>query len=174
MALIQLTLYPVHASCHAINKIDSCEALRWHHRLRLVPPPRSLDSLEDANFWPSSPQASFKALQPGELFLFKLHAPRNFIVGGGFFTRFLPLPLSLAWAAFGEANGARSLEEVRTRIGKYRKHPIGPTEDPHIGCILLGEPFFFEDSEWILKSGAFRIHSDSSKKKGSPRRMQPM
>lgn len=113
-------------------------------------------SVEEVNFWRPSATASFKALQPGELFLFKLHAPRNFIVGGGFFTRFLPLPLSLAWGAFGEANGARSLEEVRTRISKYRKKPIGPTEDPYIGCILLGEPFFFEQSEWIPSPADFK------------------
>ena len=28
---------------------------------------------------------SFGALQPSELFLFKLHSPNNFIVGGGLF-----------------------------------------------------------------------------------------
>lgn len=113
-------------------------------------------SVEEVNFWRPSATASFKALQPGELFLFKLHAPRNFIVGGGFFTRFLPLPLSLAWGAFGEANGARSLEEVRTRISKYRKQPIAPTEDPYIGCILLGEPFFFDKSDWIPSPADFK------------------
>ena len=91
----------------------------------------------------------FKVLQWGEPFLFKLHAPRNFIVGGGFFTKFLRLPVSLAWETFGEANGARSLDEVRIRIAKYRKQPIGPTEDPVIGCILLEEPFFFEERDWI-------------------------
>jgi len=112
--------------------------------------------VEEVNFWRPSPTATFKALQPGELFLFKLHAPRNFIVGGGFFTRFLPLPLSLAWAAFGEANGARSLEEVRFRISKYRKQPIGITEDPYIGCILLNEPFFFNKEDWIPSPADFK------------------
>lgn len=112
--------------------------------------------VEEVNFWRPSPQASFKALQPGEMFLFKLHAPRNFIVGGGFFTRFLPLPLSLAWAAFGEANGARSLGEVRARISKYRKRPITPIEDPYIGCILLNEPFFFAESDWIPSPADFK------------------
>jgi putative restriction endonuclease len=112
--------------------------------------------VEEVNFWRPSPQASFKALQPGEMFLFKLHAPRNFIVGGGFFTRFLPLPLSLAWAAFGEANGARSLTEVKARISKYRKRPITPNEDPHIGCILLNEPFFFAESDWIPSPADFK------------------
>jgi putative restriction endonuclease len=101
------------------------------------------------NFWRPSSTATFKALQWGEPFLFKLHSPRNFIVGGGFFTKFLQLPVSLAWEAFGEANGATSLEQVRLRIAKYRKHSIGPTEDPQIGCILLEEPFFFEESDWI-------------------------
>ena len=112
--------------------------------------------VEEVNFWRPSPTATFKALQPGELFLFKLHSPRNFIVGGGFFTRFLPLPLSLAWSAFGEANGAKSLEEVRLRISKYRKQPIRVTEDPYIGCILLNEPFFFEEKDWIPSPADFK------------------
>jgi putative restriction endonuclease len=109
----------------------------------------SKESVEEVNFWRPSSQAAFKALQWGEPFLFKLHAPRNFIVGGGFFTKFLKLPVSLAWETFGEANGAQSLAEVRVRIAKYRKEPIGPTEDPVIGCILLEEPFFFEQRDWI-------------------------
>ena len=32
--------------------------------------------------WSPSPDASFRALQTGEPFLFKLHSPRNFIAGG--------------------------------------------------------------------------------------------
>ncbi len=113
--------------------------------------------VEEVNFWKPSSQLGFKVLQWGEPFLFKLHAPRNFIVGGGFFTKFLKLPVSLAWETFGEANGARSLEEVRIRIAKYRKHPIGPTEDPLIGCILLEEPFFFSEEDWIPVPSDFRI-----------------
>ena len=105
--------------------------------------------VDEVNFWKPSSQLGFKVLQWGEPFLFKLHAPRNFIVGGGFFTKFLRLPVSLAWQTFGEANGAQSLDEVRIRIAKYRKQPIGPTEDPVIGCILLEEPFFFEEQDWI-------------------------
>lgn len=112
--------------------------------------------VEEVNFWRPSPTASFKALQAGEMFLFKLHSPRNFIVGGGFFTRFLPLPLSLAWAAFKEANGARSLAEARVRISKYRRTAIAPNEDPYIGCILLNEPFFFEETEWIPSPSDFK------------------
>ena len=47
---------------------------------------RSRPHLDEVNFWAPSAR-SFKALTPGELFLFKLHAPRNAIVGGGVFVR---------------------------------------------------------------------------------------
>jgi putative restriction endonuclease len=119
--------------------------------------------VEEVNFWRPSSQQGFNVLQWGAPFLFKLHAPRNFIVGGGFFTRFLRLPVSLAWETFREANGARSLEEVRIRIGKYRKQPIGPAEDPVIGCILLEEPFFFEEADWIPSPADFRGPTQTGK-----------
>src|SRR5437879_6216282 len=79
--------------------------------------------VDEVNFWRPSPTAGFKALRPGEVLLFKLHSPWNCIAGGGFFTRFLHLPISLAWDAFGEGNGVRSLAEMRARIAKYRKMP---------------------------------------------------
>lgn len=123
----------------------------------------SKESVDEVNFWRPSSTATFKALQWGEPFLFKLHSPRNFIVGGGFFTKFLQLPVSLAWDAFGEANGATSLEEVRLRIAKYRKHSIGPTEDPQIGCILLEEPFFFAESDWIPSPTDFKAPTQVGK-----------
>jgi putative restriction endonuclease len=105
--------------------------------------------VEEVNFWRPSPNATFKILKPGEPFLFKLHSPRNFIVGGGFFAKFIQLPVSLAWDAFGEANGTRSLDEVKNRIAHYRKQIVSTYFDPVIGCILLEEPFFFQPNEWI-------------------------
>jgi len=123
----------------------------------------SKESVDEVNFWRPSSTATFKALQWGEPFLFKLHSPRNSIVGGGFFTKFLQLPVSLAWDAFGEANGATSLEEVRLRIAKYRKHSIGPAEDPQIGCILLEEPFFFPESDWIPSPPDFKAPTQVGK-----------
>jgi hypothetical protein len=42
----------------------------------------SRSSAEEVNFWKPSSGVPFKALQTGEPFLFKLHAPRNFIAGG--------------------------------------------------------------------------------------------
>lgn len=106
-------------------------------------------SIDEVNFWQPSGRRNFRALSPGELFLFKLHAPRNFIVGGGLFGHFTILPASLAWDAFGEKNGAASLEEMRVRIGRYRRVETSPLEDYQIGCILLEQPFFLPQDEWI-------------------------
>lgn len=109
---------------------------------------RHRSDLEEVNFW--SPSATtFHALDPGELFLFKLKAPRHFIVGGGIFVHANTLPCSLAWAAFGEANGAHSASEMRQQIVRYRKSDLDPRSDFVIGCRILAQPFFFEDSEWI-------------------------
>ncbi len=120
-------------------------------------------AVEEVNFWKPSPEGKFRVLQPGEIFLFKLHAPRNFIAGGGFFSKFIQLPVSLAWDAFGEANGARSLAEVRGRVAKYRRTPFVPGEDPQIGCILLEEPFFWKESDWIGVSEDFRLNTVQGK-----------
>jgi putative restriction endonuclease len=92
---------------------------------------------------------NFRALQPGELFLFKLHAPRNAIVGGGIFAYATALPWSRAWEAFREANGARSAQEMRTRIARYRKTDPNDRSDFEIGCRILTQPFFFEERDWI-------------------------
>jgi putative restriction endonuclease len=109
---------------------------------------RQLPACDEVNFW--APSATiFRALQPGELFLFKLHAPRNFIVGGGIFAYANVLPCSLAWTAFGEANGACSAEEMRQRIARYRRIDPNDKSDFTIGCRILTQPFFLEERDWI-------------------------
>lgn len=102
---------------------------------------------DEVNFWTPSANTAFRALSPGEPFLFKLHAPRNVIVGGGFFDGYSALPLSLAWLAFGENNGAPSRAECLERIRRYRRADVTP--DPVIGCIILQRPFFFHERDWI-------------------------
>lgn len=74
---------------------------------------------DEVNFWQPSGTRNFKVLQSGEPFLFKLHAPHNFIVGGGFFVRYSALPASLAWDAFGQKNGVTSLSDLRERVHRY-------------------------------------------------------
>ena len=68
---------------------------------------------DEVNFWQPSGSRVFRALQPGEPFLFKLHSPDNFVVGGGHFVRYSALPASLAWDAFGLKNGVGSLEDAQ-------------------------------------------------------------
>ncbi|MEQ8484676.1 MAG: HNH endonuclease [Pseudomonadales bacterium] len=109
---------------------------------------RARSELNEVNFWAPS-AVNFRALSPGELFLFKLHAPRNFIVGGGIFAYSTALPCSLAWDAFGAANGVSNLIEMRERIGRYRREPLDHRYDFEIGCRILTQPFFFEELYWI-------------------------
>ena len=52
---------------------------------------------DEINFWQPGGNREFHTLSPGEPFLFKLHSPMNFIVGGGFLARYSPLPAELAW-----------------------------------------------------------------------------
>ena len=109
-----------------------------------------LDRLDEVNFWQPSGQQQFRALQIGEPFLFKLHSPDDYIVGGGFFSHFTILPASIVWKAFGEKNGALTEEEMRARIARYRRAPNpGAADDYQIGCILLESPFFFDRADWV-------------------------
>jgi len=109
----------------------------------------SLPGIDEINFWQPSGKTIFCALKPGEPFLFKLHSPLNYIVGGGFFAHSTILPISLAWQAFGVKNGAASLIEMRSRIEKYKRLSSSSKDDYPIGCILIEQPFFFDRSEWI-------------------------
>lgn len=104
---------------------------------------------DEVNFWKPGGHANFKALNEGDLFLFKLHSPKNYIVGGGIFLKFSALPASLAWEAFGIANGAKSPLELKNRIYKYKKTNRLSDPDPSIGCIILSMPFYFDEQDWI-------------------------
>lgn len=110
---------------------------------------RSRSPLDEVNFWQPGGSRRFRTLQPGEPFLFKLHSPENFIVGGGFFAHASLLPASLAWEAFGDKNGAATFEEMRQRIGKYRRTSFSLRDDPKIGSIILVQPFFLDEIDWI-------------------------
>lgn len=125
-----------------INLVVAVTDGDWFEMLRRQP------DIGEVNFWAPS-AANFRALQPGELFLFKLHAPRNVIVGGGIFAYANALPCSLAWEAFGLANGARSVREMRARIAKYRRADPDGRSDFDIGCRILTQPFFLDEPEWI-------------------------
>jgi putative restriction endonuclease len=116
----------------------------WYRFLRERSP-------EDINFWqPSGHQQQFKAIDKGAPFLFKLKAPYNAIGGIGFFSVQAFLPISVAWDAFGERNGCATFFNLKRMIDIYRhKREKEPQENPIIGCLILTNPVFFNDDEWI-------------------------
>jgi len=99
--------------------------------------------LNEVNFWRPAGGRRFNVLDHGEPFFFKSHFPHNRVVGGGFYSGFVPLPISEAWDLYGEGNGVASLQEMRTRVSRYRTRAIGPREDPVIGCIFIRDIRFF-------------------------------
>ncbi len=102
------------------------------------------------NFWTPGKKA-FKALRPGGLFLFKLHSnaqreENGEIVGGAYFCGYERMQLAEAWDKFGNGNGTGNLQDIEQKITKYReRNDMEP--DSEIGCVILENPFFFE--EWI-------------------------
>ena len=110
---------------------------------------RRQSDLDEVNFWQPGGTRQFRALSPGDLFLFKLHSPRDYIVGGGLFAHSSLMPISLAWSAFGRANGASSLAEMRERTLHYRRTTAHEREDFAVGCILLTQPFFLPEERWV-------------------------
>ena len=102
---------------------------------------------EDINFWQPGGKSSFKVLEKGAPFLFKLKYPANVIGGIGFFSSHTFLPINMAWDVFGNRNGCDTFNEFQHLIFQYRadKANINPT----IGCIVLTNPIFFKKEDWI-------------------------
>jgi len=129
---------------------------QWFDFLRnqAARPSPPAEPLDEVNFWQPSPDSQFRAIGPGDLFLFKLHrsartAHKDLIAGGGVFARYSILPISIAWDAFESKNGAASFSEMRRQISQYRRIQDNPFEDFKICCIILTQPFFFNESEWF-------------------------
>ena len=102
---------------------------------------------DEVNFWQPSARAPFTGLEPGAPFLFKLKRPNDHFAGGGWFVKFTILPLSLAWDAFKEKNGAATRREFEQLIRPLTPDP--DARDPEIGCTILSTPFFWPKERWI-------------------------
>ena len=126
------------------------------------------------NFWtPGS--TSFKVLEAGELFLFKLHKKKNSgvngeVVGGGYFSHFERLTMSDAWKKYGIGNGAATFDEMCASL-KRVKEKNNVKNDETIGCIILKDVFFFdklieEPSDWkksIVRGKSYTLEDDIGK-----------
>lgn len=112
----------------------------WYNYLKRINP-------EDVNFWQPGGNANFRILSAGGPFLFKLKSPINEIAGVGFFSSQTFLPINMAWDVFGERNGCESFDRFKQMILQYRtdKENLNPT----IGCIVLTNPIFFKQEDWL-------------------------
>jgi putative restriction endonuclease len=140
--------------------VDGCVAITDNDWLRFL---RSRAPLPEVNFWRPGGNAAFRALSPGEPLLFKLHRPENFVVGGGFFAHFAMLPVSLAWETFSEAKGARTFAEMRERVERYRRVPPDPRANYQIGCVILEDPFFLPNDNWLTAPADFHLSTQGGK-----------
>ena len=108
------------------------------------------------NFWTSGTR-KFKALRPGDVFLFKLHNKKTDnengkIVGGGYFLYYEQISVLEAWEKYGRGNGRESLEKLQESLHSIQKKDATSPDD-RIGCIILENIFFFdneidEPSDW--------------------------
>jgi putative restriction endonuclease len=127
---------------------------------------QSRSPLDEVNFWQPGGTIEFRRLQPGELFLFRLKSPINKIAGGGTFSFATLFPISGAWEAFGEKNGVPSFSELFNAIRHYRSRngATNTTSDTQIGCIVLQNPFFLAEHDWIATPTDYHLNLVQGKK----------
>lgn len=106
-------------------------------------------SPEDINFWQPGGKLKFRAINPGAPFLLRLKAPINKIAGIGFFSTHSLLPIDFAWEVFQERNGVNSMETFKRKINTYRSPDNSLEKNPVIGCVILTNPVFFHEEDWI-------------------------
>lgn len=123
------------------------------------------------NFWtPGS--TSFKVIEAGELFLFKLHNKKNSgvngeVAGGGYFSHFERLNMADAWKKYGIGNGAATYDEMCASLKKV-KEKNNCKDEKTIGCIILKDVFFCdklieEPIDWkksIVRGKSYKIDDE--------------
>jgi len=114
----------------------------WFDYLRKLKP-------EDINFWQPSGLTKFKAIEKGSPFLLKLKSPINKIAGIGFFASHSILPIHFAWEVFQNRNGTQQFSDFYSKIRSYRDSSNSIENNLNIGCIVLTDPIFFDEPDWI-------------------------
>ena len=120
----------------------------WYCCLRDLP-----EAPDEVNFWQPSGGRNFRVIEAGAPFFFRLKQPHYAIAGFGLFASFQPAPAWLAWRSFGVKNGANTYAELITRIARYNPKlagvPIERAGSAEIGCIMVAQPVFFPENQWI-------------------------
>ncbi|MHB9315005.1 HNH endonuclease [Fusobacterium polymorphum] len=105
---------------------------------------------KQVNFWTSGTK-KFKAIESGDLFLFKLHNKKSTgengeIVGGGYFSYYDKMTIPDTWKKYGRGNGRESLDSMMKSLkGIQEKNNMQSSIE--IGCIILENVFFLD--KWI-------------------------
>jgi putative restriction endonuclease len=114
---------------------------------------REQGPLDEVNFWRPSDTRTPRQLLPGTPVLFKLRKQYGgWVVGYGVFARHDVIPAWLAWESFGIKNGAESFKQMRARIERLRgdtRIARGSSGDYEIGCLMLSEPVFLAQENWV-------------------------
>lgn len=127
--------------------------LGWYRFLHAHP------ELDEINFWTPSAHHAVRA-EPGEPFLFKLKSPDNAICGFATFLRWVRLPPWLAWDCFGLGNGCSSLDAMLARVTRLRQGmDHRGAHVGQIGCVLLGEPVWFDQPDWVRQPAGWPARS---------------
>jgi putative restriction endonuclease len=114
---------------------------RWFDFLRRRAP------WEEVNFWKPTP-ATFKAIDEGGIFAFRLKSPRALIGGYGILASAINVPIQFAWDGLGQANGCSTVSELVDAITKYRDGK-DITAQSLFGCRVLVDPVFFPEDQWF-------------------------
>ncbi|MBS27689.1 MAG: hypothetical protein CL566_02005 [Alphaproteobacteria bacterium] len=112
---------------------------------------RSTDSNRFVNFWTPTPW-NVTGLNKGEHWYFMLKSPVRKVGGFGLFHEYREMQASEAWHYFGSANGVLDRSELVSRIQAYaskRSSNFANVRDPVIGCVVLADPMFYDDSEFF-------------------------
>lgn len=120
--------------------------IEWFNFLRgLQPPP------DEVNFW--QPSAHGFSFPPGTPLFFKLKKDDGDAVAGfGIVARYETATPRLAWEAFTEKNGAPSYDVMESRIIRYVSADKWTSGFAHrIGCIMLSQPVFFDETDWVAR-----------------------
>lgn len=130
---------------------------QWFNFLRTLKP-------DDINFWQPGGKLRFHILKSGAPFLLRLKKPINKIAGIGFFSSHSLLPIDFAWEVFQQRNGVDSLDNFRKKINSYRDPNNSLDKYPTIGCLILSNPVFFNETDWQPTPSDWHINLVQGKK----------
>lgn len=106
------------------------------------------------NFWTPTPW-NVKRMKPSERWYFLLKSPIRKIAGFGEYVEYKNLTAAEAWNKYGKRNGCKESWELKGSIESYirkntklKKQHIDIAEYK-IGCVILKNCQFFEDSQYI-------------------------